>query len=72
MSMQSAAQAKPSSTRIYKKCCDHCPAPFFLLCLVKGVFSPVLPDHGYFAPSLSFAIIMFTSFYHVNLFGLTG
>ena len=36
--------------------------PFFLLCLAKGVFSPVPPVRGYSVPPLSFDIVLFTSF----------
>ena len=49
MSMQSAAQAKPSSMSIYKKFRDHCPAPFFLLYYKvdtedkKEIFANTLP-----------------------------
>ena len=36
---------------------------FSLLCLVKGVFSPVPPDREYFVPSQSFIIVLFTLFH---------
>ena len=34
-----------------RTCRDHCPAPFSLLCWVKGVSSPIPPYCGYFIPS---------------------
>ena len=34
-------------------CRDHCPTPFSLLCLAKGVVSPVPLVRGYFVPPLS-------------------
>ena len=43
---------------------------FYLHCLAKGVFSPVLPDRGYFVPSHFDIIMLFSLFCRSNLFDI--
>ena len=41
---------------------------FYLHCLAKEVFSPVPPDRWYFVPSHFNILMLFSLFYHFNLF----